>query len=126
MTSATGLPAVFVAAALAAGCGPADDATFANRVAAEYRADCDTPEQLAQAPSKAMGAHLVRLCACSEAKIAATPIRRGESEDSINAKIHAAMDACSEELGGAPGEGQGGTSATKASAGTTVAEKGSA
>ena len=87
-----------------AACG--DEATrgraLAETVAAEVREDCEG----ASAPDEAMRRHLLRLCACTEARISATPMRFGESDKSIGAKVRAATEACLADLGGAPGEGR--------------------
>jgi hypothetical protein len=91
-------------AAPAAACG--DEGTRGRALAAsvgrQVRKDCES----ASAPNEAMRAHLRRLCACSEARIAATPMRFGESDKSIGAKVETATKACYDELGGAPGEGR--------------------
>jgi hypothetical protein len=91
-------------AAAAAGCG--DESTraraLAESVAGEVRKDCES----ASAPDSAMRAHLARLCACTEARIASTPMRFGESDKSVGAKVAAASKACLDEIGGAPGEGR--------------------
>jgi hypothetical protein len=91
-----------LAALLADGCG--DETTrgraLAETVAHDFRRDCER----AAAPDEAMRRHLHRLCACSEAKIAATPMRFGESDKSVARKVRAATRACYAEIGGAPGE----------------------
>ncbi|HYE28651.1 MAG TPA: hypothetical protein VEA61_10505 [Allosphingosinicella sp.] len=91
-----------LAAALAGGCG--DETTrgraLAETVARDFRKECET----AAAPDAAMRRHLERPCACGEAKIAATPMRFGESDASVGAKVRAATKACHEAPGGAPGE----------------------
>ena len=98
-------PALLLAlllAAPAAACG--DEQTrgraLAETVGRDFRKDCES----SPAPDSAMRRHLQRLCACSEAKIAATPMRFGESDKSIGRKVQAASQACLDQLGGAPGE----------------------
>jgi hypothetical protein len=76
------------------------DRALARAVAGEFRKDCES----ASAPDEAMRRHLVALCACTEARIAATPMRFGESDASVGAKVRAASQACLDRIGGAPGE----------------------
>lgn len=98
----SGRLAILVLALAAAACG--DEGTrsraLAETVAGEVRKDCES----ASAPDEAKRRHLARLCECSEARIAATPIRFGESDKSIGAKVQAASRACLDEIGGAPGD----------------------
>ncbi|MFL6843850.1 MAG: hypothetical protein ACJ8ER_03085 [Allosphingosinicella sp.] len=75
---------------------------LAETVAHDFRKQCES----AHAPDEAMRRHLVRLCRCAEARIAATPMRWGESDASVNQKVQAAMNACYARLGGAPGAGR--------------------
>jgi hypothetical protein len=105
MTVAFALAAMACAAALAGGCGQADDASFAKKVAANFGKNCQGAEQQAEAPNEPTRQHLNRICACAEAKIAGTPMRPEEGDDAINRKVHGAMGACLQEVGGAPGEG---------------------
>ncbi len=85
----------------AAACG--DEGTrgraLAETVAREVGRECER----APAPDEARRRHRLRLCACSEARIAATPMRFGESDRSIGRKVRAAAEACRAELGGSPG-----------------------
>ena len=96
--------ALFLAATAASACG--DEASrgraLAETVGRDVRKDCEK----ASAPDEAMRRHLNRLCACSEAKIAATPMRFEEGDKSIGEKVEAATKACLDEIGGAPGEGR--------------------
>jgi hypothetical protein len=96
--------ALLLLAAPAAACG--DEASrgraLADSVARDFRKDCES----APAPDSAMRRHLVALCACTEAKIAATPMRFSDSDVLIGGKVQAASKACLEEIGGAPGEGR--------------------
>jgi hypothetical protein len=73
---------------------------LAETVAGDFRKDCEK----APAPSEAARRHRARFCACGEAKIAATPMRFGEPDESIGDKIQTATDACTAEIGGLPGE----------------------
>lgn len=98
----TSLLLALLLAAPTGGCG--DESTrgraLAVTVGRDFRKDCES----ASAPDAAMRQHLLRLCACSEKRIAATPMRFGESDKSVGAKVRAATEACYAELGGAPGE----------------------
>jgi hypothetical protein len=76
---------------------------LAQSVAADFRKECDR----ASAPNAATRRHLLRLCACAETKVAATPMRWGESDASINEKIQAAKSACRAELDGTPAKEAG-------------------
>jgi len=116
MRTPAGLPILL--AALLAACGDgafaggngqtgdalADGGSRARIAADRFREDCVGAET--QTPDKAMRAHLRRLCACSHARIAATPMSMTESGDSVSAKVDAVARACLSELGGAPGEGR--------------------
>jgi len=95
-------PAPILAALLlaiaAAGCG--DEASrgraLADNVARDFRKECET----APAPNAAARRNLVALCACTEAKIAATPMGFDDSDAVIGEKVRAASRACLDELGG--------------------------
>jgi hypothetical protein len=80
--------------------------SVAQREAAAFAQQCRGPEQMAQAPDEAMRRHLERLCSCTEAKIAATPIAAGESGKAIEAKVSSAISACLTQVGAKPGEGR--------------------
>ena len=87
--------------------GSSGNGSFWSRViAADFATDCESPSAVRSAPNERMRQHLHRLCSCTEERIANTPIRFLENEDSINRKVQAAMKFCSDELGGAPGEGR--------------------
>jgi hypothetical protein len=86
------------------GAAATDGGPRARFVADRFREECLGAEN--QAPDEAMRAHLRRLCSCSHARIAATPMSMTESGDAVFAKIQAASNACYAELGGAPGEGR--------------------
>ena len=98
------LLALLLLALPAAACG--DEASrgraLADNVARDFRKDCES----APPPDAAMRGNLAALCACSEAKIAATPMRFGDSDAAIGEKVQAASKACLEEVGGATGEGR--------------------
>jgi hypothetical protein len=97
------LAALLLPVAVAA-CG--DETTrgraLADSVARDYRKDCEK----SPAPDAAMRLHLTALCACAEAKIAATPMRFSDSDLVIAERVEAASKACLDEIGGAPGEGR--------------------
>lgn len=78
---------------MAAACGDESSRAraLAETVALEVRKDCE-----AAAVSEATRPQLRRRCACAEAKVAATPMRFGESDNSIRAKVEAAVRACYE------------------------------
>lgn len=101
-TATVRLLAAFLLAVPAAACG--DEASrgraLADNVARDFRKECES----ATAPDAATRRHLAALCACAEAKIAATPMRFSDSDAAIGEKVRAASKACLEELGGSPGE----------------------
>ena len=98
------LPGLLLAVLLAPASACGDEGTrgraLAESVARDFRKDCES----AAAPDEAMRRHLLSLCACSEARIAATAMHFGESDASVGRKVRAATEACYAELGGAPGE----------------------
>jgi hypothetical protein len=91
-------------ATVAGGCG--DETTrgraLAETVARDFRKECER----GPAPDPAGRRRLERLCACGEAKIAATTMRFGESDKSVGSKVRAAAQACRAELGGDAGAGR--------------------
>ena len=99
--------ALALLAAPTAACGQhsANDPDFVRYVATDVKNDC--LKARSQAPDAAMRKHLERLCECTEKKILATPMGRGDNDQTIAEKVHAATNACFSELGGAPGEKKG-------------------
>src|SRR5690348_1601966 len=83
-----------------AACGQPSDQDFARYVAADVKKDCLSARS--QAPNAAFAHHLERLCDCTYAKIAATPMGRGQgdNDDTVNRKVQAATATCADKLGG--------------------------
>jgi hypothetical protein len=70
---------------------------FAQYVVDSFMADCERPHS----PTPALARELHRLCACTGARIFATGIAFGDSDDATNAKVQAAMRACDRDVHGA-------------------------
>lgn len=96
------LALIILASAGACGDEASRGRALADDVARDFRKKCEG----SPAPDAAMRRHLAALCACGEAKIAATPMSFEDSDAAIAAKVEAAAGACLAEVGGAPGEGR--------------------
>jgi hypothetical protein len=83
-------------ALLACGNQNVENSRFADHVARQFTADCRRPH----APTPARARQLDRLCSCAAARIRSSGIVFGDSNDAINAQVHAAMEACSREVQG--------------------------
>lgn len=80
------------------GCGNAGDADArrAQEVAQQFGADCRRTE----APNPNAVRELARLCSCTTARISASDIAVGHSDDAISERVHAAQDFCLREVYG--------------------------